>query len=137
MAFIKEKVLEKNRELFESFELMFREEKIDASEFTSWYVDKEREIYFIWLGGGALQIPETYELIWKNRKAIITVEFRPSKEQIYCIINSIKASRQLEQQKDELMNIIMEIISVMFNGKRIEYEMLSNFEFVEEHKLHG
>ena len=136
MAFIKEKVLEKNRELFESFNLTFREEKIDASEFTSWYVDKEREIYFIWLGGGALETPKTYALIWKNRKAIIYVETRPSNDKTTWIMDMI-ASKQLESQKSDLMNILSEITFIMYKGKKVEFQLLSDIEFVGDERLKG
>lgn len=137
MAFIKEKVLENNRELFESFNLTYDGKKRNAYESTNWYVDTEREIYFIWLGGGTLQIPKTYALIWKNRKAMITVETKPSNEKITWIIESIRASKQLESQKDDLMNIFSQITFVMYKGEKVEFQLLSDIEFVEEDRLNG
>lgn len=55
MAFVKEKILEENKELFDSFNLCYDGVKREVNKFTYWLVDKEREIYFIYLGGGALE----------------------------------------------------------------------------------
>ncbi|MCH5205587.1 MAG: hypothetical protein J1F09_01455 [Oscillospiraceae bacterium] len=135
MAFIKEKVLEK-LELFESFNLTYDGKKRKVSEATNWYVDTEREIYFVWLGGGALETPKTYALIWKNRKAIIDVETRLSIDKTTWIMNMI-ASKQLESQKSDLMNILGEITFIMYKGKKVELQLLSDIEFVEEKRLNG
>lgn len=135
MAFIKEKVLEK-LELFESFNLTYDGKKRKVSEATNWYVDTEREIYFVWLGGGALETPKTYALIWKNRKAIIDVETRPSNDKTTWIMDMI-ASKQLESQKSDLMNILSEITFIMYKGKKVEFQLLSDIEFVEESRLNG
>lgn len=135
MAFIKEKVLEKNRELFESFNLTYDGKKRKVSEATIWYVDKERDIYFMYLGG-ALETPKTYELIWKNRKAIINVETRPSNDKTTWIMDMI-ASKQLESQKSDLMNILSEITFIMYKGKKVEFQLLSDIEFVGDERLKG
>lgn len=135
MAFIKEKVLEK-KELFESFNLTYDGKKRKVSEATIWYVDTEREIYFVWLGGGALETPKTYALIWKNRKAIIDVETRPSNDKTTWIMDMI-ASKQLESQKSDLMNILSEITFIMYKGEKVELQLLSDIEFVEENRLNG
>ena len=135
MAFIKEKVLEK-LELFESFNLTYDGKKRKVSENTTWYVDTEREIYFVWLGGGTLGTPETYALIWKNRKAIIYVETRLSIDKTTWIMNMI-ASKQLESQKNDLMNILSEITFIMYKGEKVEFQLLSDIEFVEERRLNG
>ena len=136
MAFIKEKVLEK-LELFESFNLTYDGKKREANESTMWYVDKEREIYFIYLGGGAWQIPTTYLLIWKNRKVIIDVEVRPTENEVHWKIESIKSSNQLQKQKDDLINIIKEIGAVMYKKRGMIIEAIPNILFVEESRLNG
>ena len=135
MAFIKEKVLEK-KELFESFNLTYDGKKRKVSEATIWYVDTEREIYFVWLGGGALETPKTYALIWKNRKAIIYVETKPSNDKTTWIMDMI-ASKQLESQKSDLMNILSEITFIMYKGKKVEFRLLSDIEFVGDERLKG
>ncbi len=137
MSFVKEKVLEKNRDLFESFNLTYGGKKRNANESTNWYVDKKQDIYFIWLGGGTLQIPKTYALIWKNRKAIITVETRLSNEGTTWIIESVRASKQLESQKNDLMSILSQITIVMYKGEKVEFQLLSDIEFVEDDRING
>ena len=136
MAFIKEKVLEK-KELFESFDLTYDGKKREANDSTSWYVDKERDIYFVYLGGGAWQVPNTYSLIWKNRKVIIDIDVRPTENEVHWIIERINSSNQLKHQKNDLINIIKEIAVVMYGERGVLIEAIPDVLFVEDNMLNG
>ena len=63
MAFVKEYLTKKEKELLGSWKIRKEEKFIDPSIYKSWNVDKEREIYFIYLGGGTLERPSIYALI--------------------------------------------------------------------------
>ena len=76
MAFVKEDVKGADKALFDSFGFVFDNEPVKAGRFTTWTVDRKRDIYFTYLGGGALERPSVYGLIWKNNKIIITTEIR-------------------------------------------------------------
>lgn len=136
MAFVKEKILEENKELFDSFNLCYDGVKREVNKFTYWLVDKEREIYFIYLGGGALEHPYVYALIWKNRKVIITVESRSYKENVHWLIESIKASKSLEQDKKAIIEIIKEVVPITY-GCEVIFEVFPEPVFVEEERLNG
>ena len=84
-----------------------------------------------------MQIPKTYALIWKNRKAMITIETKSSNEKTTWIIERMRASKQLESQKDDLMNVLSQITFVMYKGENVEFQLLSDIEFVEEDRLNG
>ena len=45
MAFRRKRVME-YRDLYNSFNLMYQGEKIEADELSKWYVDEDRNVYF-------------------------------------------------------------------------------------------
>lgn len=51
MAFVREDVTGNDKTLFDSFRIVFENEPVTAGRFTTWTVDREREIYFTYLGG--------------------------------------------------------------------------------------
>ncbi len=136
MAFIKEDVTGADKALFDSFGFVFDNEPVKAGRFTTWTVDRKRDIYFTYLGGGALEHPYVYALIWKNRKVIITVESRSYKENVHWLIESIKASKSLEQDKKAIIEIIKEVVPITY-GCEVIFEVFPEPVFVEEERLNG
>ena len=137
MAFVKEDVLGNNMELYESFNLYYDGKKRNPNGATQWQVDKERDIHFIFLGGGALERPKVYALIWKGEKVIISVESRPQRKgNVHWLIEEIKASKNLEQYKDELVEIIKEVAEADY-GCEVVFMKFPEPIFVEEERLNG
>ncbi len=136
MAFVRKSVLE-NKELYDSFNLKYRGKKIEVDDFSKWYVDEERNIYFEFLGGGALEHPSTYALILNKRKVIIDVEVRPSTDKVRWIIDNIKASKELEHHKNDIINIIKEVVTVIYKERKVEFLTIPSVIFVEEEQLNG
>lgn len=83
MAFVREYILDDNKELFDSFNLTYDGKQREANEFATWYADKERGIYFVFLGGGVFEQASTYALIWKSEKIIIDVNIQPTENAVY------------------------------------------------------
>lgn len=52
MAFVKEYLTKQDKELLGSWKIHKEGKLINPNIYKSWNVDKEREIYFIYLGGG-------------------------------------------------------------------------------------
>ena len=137
MAFVRKDVKGKDKDFFNSFGIIYENNLVEADRFTMWTVDRERKIYFIYLGGGALEHPNAYALIWKNRKVIITVEVRPSKKSIGLLFEKIIATKELENFNEELEDIIKEIFCFTFKGREVEFINFSKIKFIEEGNLHG
>lgn len=136
MAFVRKNVLE-NKELYDSFNLKYRGKNLDVDDISKWYVDEERNIYFKFLGGGALEHPSTYALIINKRKVIIDVEVRPSPDTVLWIIESIKASKELEQYKNDIINIIKEAVTIIYKERKVEFLTIPSVIFIEEEQLNG
>ena len=136
MAFVRKRVSE-NKELYNSFNLMYHGKRKEASELSKWYVDEERNIYFEFLGGGALEQPSTYILIWNNRKVMIDVEVRPSTDKVCWIIENIKAVKELERYKNDIINLIKEAAIALYKEKKVEFSAIPSVVFVEEEQLNG
>ena len=136
MALVKEDVTGADKALFDSFGFVFDNEPVKAGRFTTWTVDRKRDIYFTYLGGGALERPSVYGLIWKNNKIIITTEIRGYIDKNHWLIESIKASNNLKDKKEELIEIIKETTNAD-NQRGIIIDKLPEPVFVEEERLNG
>ncbi len=136
MAFVRRCVSE-NKELYNSFNLMYQGKRKEANELSKWYVDEKRNIYFEFLGGGALEQPSTYILIWNNRKAIINAEVRPSTDSVCWIIDNIKATKELELYKDDVINLIKEAVIATYKERKVVFSSIPSIVFVEDEQLNG
>lgn len=135
MAFVKEYLTKQDKELLGSWKIRKEGKFIDPSIYKSWNVDKEREIYFIFLGGGALEHPCTYALILNKRKVIINVEVRPSADKVCWIIERIIASKELEQHQDDIINIIKEVAAAIYKERKVEFLSIPSIFFIEDEYL--
>lgn len=113
MGFVKEKVSEKDWEKYNSFDLNYGE-KIVANKYKWWIADKEKNIYFTILGGGAFERPITYALIWEKEKILIDIESKvvyhsDSIERLHYYVNRIVAPMSLREKKNELKELIREV----------------------------
>ena len=114
MAFVFEKVPEKDWELFNSFQLKINDRAgiLHADKYTWWVVDREREIYFICLKGGALERPAVYEIIWRGKKIRFHVEKKvqvtESSKALHWNITYVCAPKSLESNKNEIISLIKE-----------------------------
>jgi hypothetical protein len=136
MAFVRKKVSE-DRELYNSFNLVYQGKRKEADELSKWYVDEDRNIYFEFLGGGTLEQPSTYILIWNNKKVMINVEVRPSTDKVCWIIENIKAAKELEQYENDIISLIKEATIATYKERKVEFSAIPNVTFVEEEQLNG
>ena len=122
MAFVYEKVKEEDRELYNSF---LPNEKAD--EVTRWVADKERNIYFFWIGGETRECIEEYFLAWNDLKIYIyTVEkmYRDNKDirTVHIWINTISMPNKLNNDKEkikEIVDMIQEILQMTYKSRII------------------
>lgn len=113
MAFINEKVPENDWKLYNSFNLCYEDKRIVADKYKWWTVDRNKGIFFILLGGGAFESPESYILIWNSNKIKISItkeciKNEPSAFVVHCKIESIIAPITLKQKQEELLKILEE-----------------------------
>ena len=131
MPFVRKNISE-NKELYNSFNLMYQGKRKEANELSKWYVDEERNIYFEFLGGGSLGQPSTYALIINGKKVIIDVEVRPSTNIVCWIIENIKAENELEHLENYILNVIEEAVSATYKERQVEFSAFPSIDFVEE-----
>lgn len=128
MAFVKERISEADKDLFNSFEAYdYDNERIltwglAGGPRSKWVVDREREIYFFYVSGGhhLEQHPyQQYDLVWKGKKVVIFLQARsnydtkPDGSQYsyhsYDIVD-IRAPMELKKHERELIKLIIEAI---------------------------
>ena len=126
MGFVYEVVKEEDRELFNSF-LPSRK----ANRNTMWVADKERSIYFFYIGGEIRESIYEYFLAWDDLKIYIYTEVRCSKEDVHIWINTISMPKVLRNNNDkvkEIVKIIPDILKKMYKSKLI-FEKVANPTF--------
>ena len=77
MAFVKELVSEADKELYQSFQMYdYNHNTISGLKlYTNWAVDRERKIYFTYVSGGALIIPNNMILSGKEKRLLFLWKF--------------------------------------------------------------
>ena len=139
MAFIKEWLKEEDWELYNSFELYYDHKLKKANENRLWTVDKERDIYFIFLGGGGLDVPEEHAIIWQNRKIRIMSDTKAVTEKtsgktfLHWAVTNIWAEKSLEKKESELIQLIREILS--WGCENLVIDQMAEPVFVEEGRV--
>ena len=120
MGFVYEKVPEADWGLYNSFKLRSygREGVSKANQYSFWTVDRERSIYFIFIGGGANELPYEYAIIWRGEKILIDVEARSMVTddplgELHWRIDSIIAPRSLESRKDDIVPLVLDVVNAV------------------------
>lgn len=119
MSFIKELVSEEHEKLYLSFEMYDydRQDVHGLTAYTTWAADHEREIYFTYISGGALEHPKQYDLIWQNKKIVIftetNIERNPLTDNpmhLICHYNiiSIRSPKEFMARQSEMLELIKE-----------------------------
>ncbi len=116
MAFVFEKVPEKDWDYFNSFNIIYNGKHYCADKYTQWAADKEREIYLVWLPCGDLEMPNIYALVWKLNVIFVETEERPTyitkgKKEIREIrwqIERICVPRGIDFKRSEILSAINE-----------------------------
>lgn len=124
MAFIYEKILEKDWDLYNSFNLSYGGKKLIANKYKYWIIDRERKIYYILLGGGAFERPIEYALIWNDEIIFIDIESKVVRcddleDKLHYSINRILAPLILEPKEGKLIELIEEVCSFNKDDKFI------------------
>lgn len=128
MAFVKERISEADKDLFDSFKVYdYGNERtltweLVGGSMAKWVVEREQEIYFFYVSGGhhLEQHPyQQYDLIWKGEKTVIFIEKyvkrNPTTDnpmRLHSIYNvvEVRASKALKNFQDKLIILIKELI---------------------------
>lgn len=129
MAFIKERISEADKDLFDSFKVYdYGNErtltwKLAGGSTSKWVVNREQDIYFFYVSGGhhLEQHPyQQYDLIWKGEKTVIFIEKSVKRnpttdnpmrlQSIYNVVE-VHASKALKNFQDKLIILIKELIT--------------------------
>ncbi|MDE6208946.1 MAG: hypothetical protein K2M73_04615 [Lachnospiraceae bacterium] len=117
MGFIYEKVKEEDWELYNSIS-----PRLKAGKHTRWVVDKERNIYFFWIGGETREYIEKYFFTWNGLNIYIYIEVRCGKEDVHICIKRISMPKVLSSNNDkinEIVDMIPEILQMIYRSKII------------------
>ena len=132
MALVEEKVKEEDRELFNSFVPNRK-----ANECTKWIVDREKNIYFFWVGGEARECIDVYFMSWNNIKIYIyTKSWNVIGEGIHMWINKVLIYKKLDSKSEivkEIMDTIKTMLQIRFDNS-IKFQRIANPTFEEEKK---
>ncbi|MDE6426208.1 MAG: hypothetical protein K2K89_08755 [Ruminococcus sp.] len=123
MAFIKELVSDSNEKLYLSFEMYDYDQQTISKlkPYATWVADHKQKIYFTFIGGGSLEHPQQFDLIWQNKKIVIFAEKSVSREPLIdnpvhmnCLYNiiSIYAPTCFISQQTEMIDLIIEAFTV-------------------------
>lgn len=149
MAFVKEIVPEADKELYNSFEIKDELDELDKDyiykwlpERREWVVDREREIYFIYVTGGQNEAhPMQFNLIYNGEKVVLyctmdtyktPTQDNPMKlHSVYDIIK-IKMPKSLEGEQEAIIDIIKSAL-MKFSTKIIRdgccFDYQNTFDF--------
>ena len=120
MALVEEKVKEEDRELFNSFVPNRK-----ANECTKWIVDREKNIYFFWVGGEARECIDVYFMSWNNIKTYIyTTSWSVVGNSIHMWIDSILIYKKLDSES----KIVKEIVDTIKAALQIQFNNLIKFQ---------
>lgn len=128
MAFVYEKVKEEDWELYNSF---LPNEKADRH--TRWVADRERNIYFFWIGGEIRESIYEYFLAWDDLKIYIYIVEKMYKDNedrrnAHIWINSISLPKVLSDND----NKVKEIVETIKVALQMQYTNEIIFEEVAE-----
>ena len=130
MALVEEKVKEEDRELFNSFVPSRK-----ANECTKWIVDREKKIYFFWVGGEARECIDVYFMSWNNIKIYIHTESHSIVGGgTYMWINRILIYKMLDSKiVEEIVDTIKAALQIQYENP-IEFQRIAKPTFKEEKK---
>ena len=125
MGFVYERVPREDWELYNSFELVYKsgdceKQKDYANENSSWYVDRDRDAYFIMTGALGREEVRYYTFVFAGKKINITacLERRFGKEMHKGYrVTGIIADKKLENLEKEFLTMIKEALQVGWKNK--------------------
>ena len=98
-----------------------------CSEYSIWWVDYEKEAYWIKVEQNALEHLEYYLLIWKEKKAFVGtygwIEKSGDRSSSFSNIILFQADVSLRQDKEELVQIVREVLEFGHDGNFVIKEM--------------
>ena len=148
MAFIKEIVPEADKELYNSFEIKDELDEYDKDYIYKWYpdnewvVDREREIYFIFVTGGQNEAhPMQFNLIYNREKVVLYcmmhVYDAPTPDnpmKLHCVydITEIVMPKSLDGKQETIIEIIKQAL-IIYSTKLIRdgrcFDNQNTFDF--------
>ena len=132
MALVEEKVKEEDRELFNSFVPNRK-----AYECTKWIVDREKNIYFFWVGGDYRDYTKTYFMSWNNINIFIyTKSWNVIGEGTHMWINKVLIYKKLDSKSEivkEIIDTIKAALQMRYDNS-IKFQKIANPTFEEEKK---
>lgn len=114
MTFVREHVPQEEWEFFNALNIQFEREHISADKYTTWVIDREREIIFTTVCWGGRDYGQTYILIWGKARVYNYVESHSIKlndgtRELRWFIEKITAPISLKDKSDELISLIKEV----------------------------
>ena len=130
MALVEEKVKEEDWELFNSFVPSRK-----ANRHTKWVVDREKNIYFFWVGGDYRDSSDIYFMSWNNIKIYIHTESHSIiGGGTYMWINRILIYKMLDSEiVEEIVDTIKDALQIQYENP-IKFQKIANPTFEEEKK---
>lgn len=137
MAFVNEKILEADMDMFNSFNLKspFTRKPIEP---WMWTIDRERDIVLVEMEGQGYEhseIPMFYALVWK-KNVIIMETFSWGKgnytigAEIWWKIRSIRIPESLIAEKDTIIKLIKEAFDAYGSEHKRAHVKKVNFEYI-------
>ena len=132
MALVYEDVKKEDWDLYNSFVPSKK-----ANDCSMWVVDREKNIYFFWVGGDYRDSSDIYFMSWNNIKIYIYTESRIIVGgRVYIWIDSILIYKKLDSKSEivkEIIDTIKEALQMMYDNP-IEFQRIANPTFEEEKK---
>ncbi len=114
MAFVKEIIeTEEDKDLYNSFGFRdYQGKSLKLTKWTEWYIEKDKSLYLIGMGGGAFEIPVMYGLM--THQGIIVIQSHTSKLNI---IERIAYQKDINLTIDEIKKMVMDALEALGNDK--------------------
>lgn len=88
-----------------------------------WLIDRERNVFLTGLGGGALEIPKFFALVWNNNIIVFALNYEQKKDEtgqytVTLTILRIFAPKGFVGADNEIIELIKEALTVKYFGPR-------------------
>ena len=132
MALVYEDVKKEDWDLYNSFVPSKK-----ANDCSMWVVDREKNIYFFWVGGDYRDSSDIYFMSWNNIKIYIYTESRIIVGgRVYIWIDRVSIYKKLDSESKivkEIIDTIKEALQMMYDNP-IKFQRIAKPTFEEEKK---
>lgn len=134
MAFVNEEIPPKDKAKIDTDKMKKMAGIYHSSDPYRWAIDRERDVFLIFLRGGSPEIPTYYSLCTQGEIAVFNVSWRGEGNkytgvQLSCTVSNLRVSEALQPRINEIKQLIREALDEHCQFADRSYVTNVNIEF--------